>query len=156
MGSFGRQVLGTIGSSVQLLATEEHHRKPHGMTVDWSTVAAVSGSDYVAEDSVTVPIGKKCLKVGQLLTKITASGKFGPYDPADALGRQLLVRGDAFLVNRLILEEDVNSDHPDVIDGGIVWFDRLIQSGVGAHSLAAGPTRAELEALFPLLTYHDV
>jgi hypothetical protein len=103
-----------------------------------------------------VPIGKKCLKVGQLLTKITASGKFGPYDPAAADGRQLFVRGDSFLVNRLVLEDDPTSDHPNVIDGGMVYFDRLIQSGVGAHSLAAGPTRAELEALFPLLTYADM
>jgi hypothetical protein len=156
MGSFGRQVVGTIGSGISLLATEEHHRKPFGMTLDWSTVAAVAGADYTTEDGITVPIGKKCLKVGQLLTKITASGKFGPYDPAAADGRQLFVRGDSFLVNRLVLEDDPTSDHPNVIDGGMVYFDRLIQSGVGAHSLAAGPTRAELEALFPLLTYADM
>lgn len=156
MGSFGRQVLGTIGSSISVLATEEHHRRPGGITVDWATVAAVAGADVTLQDSVTVPIGDKYLRYGQTLMMITASGKYGPYDPAAADGRQLFVRGRAVVVEKTVVEKDTNSDHPSVVDGGILFKDRVIQSGVGAHTLAAGPTLAEFEALFPLVTWADV
>jgi hypothetical protein len=45
----------------------------------------------------------------------------------------------------------VASNHPPVIHGGECWIDRVIQSGTGTHSLAAGPTLAELLAAFPSL-----
>ena len=154
---FGRTVLGTVGSSVQLLADGESGSKPvGGITVDWSTVAAVSGSDAVLNDGVTVKVGSKYLRYGQLLTKITASGKYGPYDPAAADGRQTLARGSAWLVNRTVVDNDPKGDYPEVIDGGTVWFSRLIQVGTGTASLAAGPTLANLEATFPKLNYAKV
>jgi hypothetical protein len=156
MGSFGRQVLGTIGTSIGVLATEEHHRKPGGVTIDWATVAAVAGADFTQEDGLTVPIGDKMLRYGQLITRITASGKYGPYDPAAADGRQTLTKGAAFVVEKTVVEKDVKSDHPSVIDGGIVFLERILQTGVGAHTLAGGPTLAEFTALFPLITFTDV
>lgn len=150
---FGRTVLGTVGSSVQLIADGNGRHKIGGVTVDWATVAAVSGSDVTVNDGVVVKIGSKYLRYGQVLTKITASGKYGPYDPAASDGRQTLARGDCYLVNRTVVNEDPRSDYPEVIDGGRVWFDRLIQAGTGTASLAAGPTKANLETAFPTLTY---
>jgi hypothetical protein len=102
-------------------------------------------------DGVLVQIGEKALRYGQVLTKITASGKYGPYDPAAVDGRQTLTNGEAFILNETAREDDVASDHPAVIAGGLVFLSRIIQSGGGAASLAAGPTLANLLATFPRL-----
>ncbi|MHC5541216.1 head decoration protein [Singulisphaera rosea] len=150
---FGRKVIGTIGSTIQLLADGSGRHKVGGVTIDWSTVAAVSGSAVTLYDGVVIPVGAKYLRYGQVLTKITATGYYGPYDPTASDGRQTLARGDCYLVNRTVNGDDPRSDYPEVIDGGRVWFDRLIQAGTSTHSLTLGPTRAELEAAFPTLTY---
>lgn len=79
--------------------------------------------------------------------------KYGPYDPAATDGRAVLTYGTCFLVNQTMKENDLHSDHPEVLYGGLVWKDRLIQSGVATHTLAAGPTLAELRTAFPLLAF---
>jgi hypothetical protein len=40
-----------------------------------------------------------------------------------------------------------------VIYGGLVFKDRLIQSGVATHTLAAGPTLAEFLVAFPNIAF---
>jgi hypothetical protein len=163
MTSFGRTVAGaTSGVPLQVVAdNEDVDWKTGGVTVDWATVAAVSGADVVLNDGITVKIGQKYLRYGQVLCKITASGKYGPYDPNDTLGRQLLVRGNAWVLNQTVLEHSqagfdiLPSAHPAVFNGARVWKDRLIQSGVVAHTLALGPTLAEFEAVFPDIDYVD-
>jgi hypothetical protein len=151
---FGRTVLGTVGTTIQLSADGEPKAKAGGVTLDWASFAAV-GADTTVNDGVVVPAGAKYARYGQLITRITASGRYGPYDPAAADGRQLLVRGQAFLVNRTVLNNDPRGEYPEAIEGGRVWKARLIQAGTGTASLAAGPTLANLEATFPLLTYAD-
>lgn len=92
----------------------------------------------------------------------TQYGKFGPYDPAATDGRANLVRGDCFILDETWLlypnETPMLSGPNDFIGGvfeaGDVWFDRILQSGVAAHSLAAGPTLAEFETLFPRVSYY--
>lgn len=91
----------------------------------------------------------------------TSFGKYGPYDPGASDGRQTLNRGECGLLNETLLETGPmvvfsaqGTAHPGMIVGGRVWFDRLLQSNLAAHSLALGPTRAELEAAFPELRYH--
>ena len=42
-----------------------------------------------------------------------------------------------------------------VIEGGLVWKDRIIQSGVAAHTLALGPTFAEIQTAFPRLRFAE-
>jgi hypothetical protein len=153
--AFGRTVLGTVGSSISLLADGKGGDKIGGVTIDWSTVAAVSGSDATLNDGVVVPIGSKYLRYGQVITMITASGKYGPYDPAAVDGRQTLARGKAFLVNRTVTNLDPKGDYPEAIDSGRVWQARLIQVGTGTASLAAGPTLANVESTFPGITYAD-
>lgn len=88
-----------------------------------------------------------------------AEGKWGPYDPAATDGRQLLTPGDCYILNETVVEEGVVSelgggttDHPAVIDGGRVWKARILMTE-GTHSLAAGPTVAEVNAAFPRLNY---
>jgi hypothetical protein len=73
-------------------------------------------------------------------------GMYGPYDPAATDGRQTLTKGRVFVVNETIRELDHASNHPPVIDGGRVFKSRLLAT-IGTHSLAAGPTFAELEAV---------
>jgi hypothetical protein len=45
--------------------------KVGGVTIDWSSVTAVSGSDVTLPDGSVIKIGQKYLRYGQILTKIT-------------------------------------------------------------------------------------
>jgi hypothetical protein len=78
-------------------------------------------------------------------------GKYGPYDPNATDGRQTLTMGSAFIINRTVKFNDLYSDHPEVLFGGVVWLARILQSGVASASLAAGPTLANLQTTFPRL-----
>jgi hypothetical protein len=87
------------------------------------------------------------------------AGYYGPYDPAAADGRQNLVPGDCWILNRTVLENGTISslgggvtNHPAVLDGGPVWKERILMTR-DAHSLAKGPTEAEVRAAFPRLQY---
>jgi uncharacterized protein (DUF433 family) len=151
MATYGQSTIAQIGRSIQVSADGRPLWKHIGVTIDWTTVAAVAGSDVTFLDGVLVQIGEKALRYGQVLTKITASGKYGPYDPAATDGRQLLVVGEAFFLNETAREDDVASDHPAVCYGGLCFLSRFIQSGVAAASLALGPTLANLLATFPQL-----
>jgi hypothetical protein len=153
VASFGQVGLGQIGSrTVEVSADGRPLAKPGGISIDWSTVAAVSGADVTLNDGTLIPIGFKYQRYGQTVCRITANGKFGPYDPAAADGRQLLVKGDCFWLNRTVLESDPASDHGGVACyGGLVFLLRLLNTGVGAHTLAGGPTLAELYTAFPLI-----
>lgn len=150
---YGRQVLGTVGTSIEVSADGHPEAKVGGVTIDAATVAAVAGADVALEDGITIKIGEKYLRYGQVLTKITASGKYGPYDPAAADGRQTLVRGQCFIANRTALLGDPKDEYPEAIEGGRVWLARIIQSGVATATVALGPTRAALETAFPRLQF---
>jgi hypothetical protein len=88
------------------------------------------------------------------------TGKIGPYDSAAADGRQTIAdaRFDCGLVRFPILmkvagEGEARNDiHCGLIIGGPVRKD-LIRATSGSHSLAAGPTWAELKTLLPRLVY---
>lgn len=89
----------------------------------------------------------------------TGLGKYGPYDPAAADGRQSLVRGECFILNETVVETGVSgsidpgvTDHPAVFDGGPTWKARVLMT-TGAASLAAGPTVAAFETAFPRVEY---
>lgn len=152
----------TTGRDVRVIANGRYDRaKSGGITLDVSTIAAVSGSPVTLTDDTVVPVGMKYLRFGQILTKITASGKFGPYDSAASDGRQLLARGNCFFLDKTWLDvaanvysipSGVGSIHVAGFYGGDVWKDRLLIT-TGTHSLAAGPTVAEFEAAFPQVQY---
>lgn len=92
---------------------------------------------------------------------LTTNGEFGPYDFAATDGRQTLTRGEAYILDELWLEfpaggssiaPEANVIIGGVFEGGDVWKDRIIMT-TGTHSLAAGPTVAEFETLFPRISY---
>jgi hypothetical protein len=151
LGTYGRTSVAGAGTSVEVSADGAPEAKTGGVTIDWATVAAVAGADVTWNDGVTVKIGEKGLRYGQVITKITASGKYGPYDPAAVDGRQTLTKGEAYILNRSALQLEPKDEHPEAIFGGRVFWDRIINSGGGAASLAAGPTEANVLATFPRL-----
>lgn len=262
MAAFGRQTLIAAGNQIQVTADGKPEWKTGGVTIDWNTVVAISGSDFqIPIELTTVPVGQKYLRYGQVLTKITVPatdvvtiggtptggtftltitaggvttttnpafnaaasavqtavqalsnvgagkatvtgsaggpytfvfdnslgavtvggsitgltggaptfavavtapggdvGKFGPYDPAATDGRATLTRGECFILNETVLQNGIipalgagATDYPAALEGGSVYKDRLLQSGVAGHTLALGPTLAELLAAFPRL-----
>jgi hypothetical protein len=150
--AFGRQILETTGRSIQVSADGKPLTKAGGITIDWTTIAAQAGSDVTYLDGVLVKVGEKALRYGQVVSLITATGLYGPYDPAAADGRQNApVRGECYIVNETFKEDEVASNYPPVLEGGLVFLNRIIQSGVAVHTLALGPTLAELLPAFPTL-----
>jgi len=83
---------------------------------------------------------------------------FGPFDPsATGSGRDVLVPGDCFILNRtkvmagslqLPLQDDMHTG--ECVVGGRVWGAKIIMTS-GTHSLAVGPTVAEVRVAFPSL-----
>jgi hypothetical protein len=248
--------LATVGSSISIVADGDPITKPGGMTLAWGLVAAVSGSDVTYLDGITVAVGDKALRYGQLMCEVTQyevdtitlgggytggtfpvtvvvngvsrttpqlaynasaatvqaavealdnvgpgavsvsyasnvftftfnipgtisistsaasltggtptavaaevtastaySGQFGPYDPSATDGRQTMTRGKCFWIMRTVQESDRGSAYAAGLEGGRVFLERLIQSGVASASLAAGPTLANVNTAFPGLRY---
>ena len=149
MSSFGRQTVGTAtGNPIQVLADGRTEGfKTGGVTIDWSTVTAVSGSDATLTDGTVVKIGDKYLRYGTILDKITASGKYGPANTGAADGREALARGDSFILNETVVMSEIGSDHVPCFDSGLVFEDRLLTNeNVGS---ANNPTRANVLTAFP-------
>jgi hypothetical protein len=261
MSTYGRNTFGGTGRGIEVSSDGSPLWKTGGITIDWATVAAVATNDATIDDGLVVKVGNKYLRYGQVMTKITLTGKdvvtidatggtftlsvvdalgtiqttsalaynaaaatvqaalvalsnvgtgnatvtgsaggpytitfadalggvtltasgasltggsgtatvaqtapggdfnkFGPYDPAATDGRATLTRGECFILNSTVVQNaiagfgiEASSDHPGVIYGGRVWKARLIQSGVATHTLALGPTLAELLTAFPMI-----
>lgn len=88
-------------------------------------------------------------------TPALSNGKYGQYDSSASDGRQNLNRGECYIIDETFLVTPAGSQLPaandiigGVFDGGPVYIDRVLQSGVASHSLAAGPTKAEFLAAF--------
>jgi hypothetical protein len=130
--------------------------KVGGITIDWTTVSAASG-DVTLGDGSVIKDGQKYLRYGQILTRITSSGKYGPYDPSTTDGRQTLTRGECFILDQTLLQYSAGSSGLSaandivggVFDGGSVWLARVLNAGSGSHSLTAGPTKTEFLTAFP-------
>lgn len=72
MTTFGRQLLASSGRDIRVSADGEPEWKAAGITIDWSTVAAVSGSAVtIPQNNLTIAVGKKYLRFGQILCEIT-------------------------------------------------------------------------------------
>lgn len=154
---FGQNLGPKTGRDVRCISNGRYDRaKSGGITLDVSTIAAVSGSDVTLVDETVVKVGAKYLRFGQVLCMITASGLYGPYDPSVSDGRQLLNRGQCFFLDKTWIDVVAGtltgvgqgSLHVAGFYGGDVWKGRILMTA-GTHSLAAGPTVAEFEAAFP-------
>ena len=85
-----------------------------------------------------------------------SAGKWGPYDPGATDGRATIEQGAIVILDSTILIQPAGATFPgandirgEAIEGGTVWFDRIMHSGALAHTAALGPTLAELLAAMP-------
>lgn len=146
MSTYGRNVYDKVGFSIAVSADGAPISKVGGITVEWGAVAAAVADYEVrangeavdtnflsnaspADDYVTA--GQKYIRWGTVMCKIiggTSAGKYAPYGSSSGLGGGTLstARGDMFILNHSIHEDDYNSDHPHAILGGLVWKNRLL------------------------------
>jgi hypothetical protein len=68
--TFGPRTLGTTPSTLEVSADGRPEVKIGGVTVDWSTVTAVSGSAVTLLDGTEIAVGEKYLRYGQVITRI--------------------------------------------------------------------------------------
>lgn len=141
MGSVGREVTDTGGRKISVVAAGVPQRPVGGITLDWSTVTAV-GSETTLPSGRVIPAGEKYLPAGRVLCRITASGKYGPYDSGAADGRQNLNRSECFILEEELVKSDLMSDHPPVLDGGYVYRTRVV-------GVSNNPSEANCETAFP-------
>lgn len=156
----GPQYGSPIGGTLGVLADPgTARRKIGGLTLDWSTVAAVSGAAVTTPDGIVVPIGQKYLPVGTVLVRITASNKFGPAATsaggatAATDGRQTIDNtriGDVYVLNENVLEAESGDVIGNVIDAGVCYKARMKCAGNGQ------PTFAQLAAACPGISYAQV
>lgn len=149
MGSYGTRTIETIGRSIRVSADGVPRWKAGGVTVDWSLVSAVN-ADTTLDDGTVVRAGDKYLRFGQVLTQVTAGGKYGPADTSASDGRQLVdatVRGKSFILDETVVYSEPGSDHPAVFDGGRVFKGRILYGGSNQ------PTEANIETMFPGITF---
>lgn len=150
---YGVNDIATIGGGLRALADRASARwKAGGATIDWTTETAVSGSDVTLTDGTVIKIGDKYLRYGTILTRITASGKFGKADTGASDGREIVtnaVRGDAFVLDRTVVLSELGRSLiiGDLFDAGIAFRDHLNLGYSGA------PTEANLETMLPGVTF---
>ena len=150
---FGRTATYQTGIPIQVSADGQPEAVLGGITIDWSTVVAVT-ADTTLADGTIVPNGRKFLLYGQVLCKITASGMYGPYLSTALDGRQTLTRSEVVILNRTQLEVPLfgagvtNSQNPQVFEGGMAFLDRIMTTTAGD---ANNPTITALLAVMPRL-----
>jgi hypothetical protein len=147
--TWGPRTLDTGGRGIQVSADGVPRWKAGGITIDWSTVTAVT-EDTTLDDGTVVKNGDKYLRYGEVLSQITAGGKYGPARTNVSDGRETVtnaVRGRAFILNETVVMSQPTSDHPAVFDGGRVFKGRLVMNG------ANQVTEANIETMFPDITF---
>ena len=160
MSDYGYQAnIATVGAAVPLIASdfEDVLWKPGGITIDWDQITAV-GADTPLENGIVIPAGYKYIPTGEILAKITASGKYRIHRTNSADGSQTLERGYCWLVNVHITQlplppaiiQSGASDHPGVFNGGTIWRARLKIGGANQATLA------QFVAAFPMINFADM
>lgn len=161
---YGRNIAGSVGEDIHVVAgpLSDARWKSGGMSIDWTTVAALGSDNSVTtinDEYFYAKAGQKVLRYGQVMCEITATGLYGPFDPTASDGRQLLKKGHCYLLDSTIFEFSPIgiTTRPTAYAGGLIggriWLERVLQAGGGSHSLAAGPTLTEFEAAFGAFSY---
>lgn len=160
--TYGRQTLSSTGIPLQVSADGHPEWKSGGVTIDWSTVTAEAAERTLADGTV-VAAGAKCIELGTVLAKITASGKYGPAKSTASDGREALARGSCYVLNESVTElgplamGEAPTDHPAVFDGGKVWRARLNIAGANPTSIGGNePTANAFETAFPRIAFVDL
>ena len=155
MSTYGQTRISTGGRGIDAFTNPEMVRdKPGGITHDWNASGWPVG-DGVTDigGGVVVPSGVKYARYGMPLTKITASGKYGPALTTANDGRQVVdgfLSGSTFISKRTHLQSSLKSDQCALIaDNGDVFTARMFTSYAGA------PTLANLRAMFPKIGFID-
>ncbi len=110
--------------------------------------------DVVVDYSVVTAdsYGRKLVVKGEVLTRITATGKFGPYDATAEDGRATVAAPtDAGVISTVISAEDADVQLGDHALGGYYHNCVFDYSELTRHSA----TRAGLKAALPTCTLDD-
>lgn len=154
MSDYGRSVIGVVGRSVQLIASDFQDViwKAGGITIDWDLYTALV-APVTLTGGTTIAAGEKYIPIGSVVLE-NDDGYYGPYDAAAEDGRDALARGKCYLVNEdwtentpLGLVQGAASDHPGVFNAGTVYKARLKVGGAGQ------PSWEMFEAAFPMINY---
>jgi hypothetical protein len=122
---YGYSARDTMGLGTPASADGVPQYKVGGVTIDWDTVPA-NGSLATLDDGSTIPADEKYLPYGTVLGRITASGKYGPWEDAAVDGRDTSARGEVYILNHTVRYTDPHKDNPPgVFEGGRVYRDRL-------------------------------
>lgn len=148
MGTFGTSALETSGRGVMLSADGDPIWKTGGLSIDWSVMLEASGDTTLADGTV-VKDGDFYCPVGTLLTRITASGKFGRYQSGAGDGRQTLTPGSCYFANQTIVKSSLKSDHVPAVEGGRLWKSRVLSSAVSTNPASF----STIVAAFPNVTW---
>jgi hypothetical protein len=148
----------TVLAAIQAVLGANQALSSSGGALGTAAVTIVFGATF---PQMTVNSGT--LAGGTMVSAVTVAGssalKFGPYDPGASDGRQTLTRGECYILDETFLVTPGGTQLPaaneitgGLIEGGRCWKDKILQSGVATHTLALGPTLAELLAAFPRLS----
>lgn len=121
------------------------------------TFGEILGTVVVTGSAASLTGGTPTLTIGASLGVNNTQGFYGPYDPSASDGRQTLTRGSCYVMDQTYLQYGLagssitapNDVVGNAIEGGLIFLDRIIQSGAATHSLALGPTLSEFMAAFP-------
>lgn len=151
---FGQSTTDRFGGGTPASADGTPEYKVAGVTLDTATVPAADVADVTLDDDSIIPAGHQYLPYGAILCKITASGKYGPHDPAAADGREDLEAGEVVILNYTMRDDDLQWDNPPgVFEGGRVYRDRVKRLNAGAWEAGWTP---ELQQACPRLVPVDV
>lgn len=158
MATYGIESFDKVGSGITVTADGAPKQKHGGITIDWSSVAAHS-VDTMYLDFDYVKAGEKFIRYGTIMCRLvggTNAGKFVPYGVTPVSGTAASAgKGDWFILNRSVHEEDRMSDHVEAIEGGRVYANRLDVEDLGAIgnevqtiTLGAGNTGGDFTITF--------
>lgn len=107
-----------------------------GMTIDWSTVAAVSGSDLTTTpEGLLVKVGQKWLRFGQVMAQITTANAFTLTVSGTPTGGSILVTGyrpDTGFANTVTLTYNSSVAATQALMDSIYGTGNTVVSGAGA------------------------
>lgn len=163
------------GATVQAALQALNRFGTDGVTVA-RTGAGSAGDPYIftatynkSAGDVTTPTGTHTFTGGTTPTITIATGtaagstagKFGPYDPSASDGRATLARDECYILDETVLQyaagtsmiSSSNDHYGSCVEGGLLWRDRVLHSAAQTHTLARGPTLAEVETAFPAVRW---
>jgi hypothetical protein len=150
----------TILAAIQAVLGPGQAASSSGGPLNTTPVPVVFGTAMT-----TMVINNGTLAGGTVTVAVTnagaTTGYFGPYDPAASDGRQNLDRGECYILDETVLQYSAggaafgvsNDQVGSLIEGGDVFIDRVLHSGAATHTLAAGPTLAEITTAFPRVSF---